>query len=425
MPFFKFTIILKSTMSTSGVYGVNIDATSKQKDDRCSKNRTVAYVTTVFAFFLLAACNSKKEAATTGPNATPPVQEYPVLTIAPRQTTLYTDFPATIEGQQNIEIRPKIDGYIEAIYVDEGATVRRGQPLFRISAPQYEQEVRTAQANIRIAQADVNTARMEVERIQPLVEKDIISKYELQKTQFALQSRQAALAQAQATLANARTNLAYTAVTSPVNGVVGPIPYKIGSLVSGNTPQPLTTVSNIGNIYAYFSVNEKQSLEFAKANRGSNIQQRLATLPPVSLILADGTEFPEKGKIETASGLVNTQTGSVSVRATFPNPGNIIRSGSSGTVRLPRTVDTAILVPQKATYEIQGKSFVYVLESTGTVRSAEIRILPGASGQYFVVAQGLNPGEQIVLEGVATLKEGTSVKPKIVNADSVYKQILQ
>lgn len=349
------------------------------------------------------------------------MSEYPVLALAPRQTTLFTDFPATIQGQQNVEIRPKIDGYIETIYVDEGATVQKGQLLFRISAPQYEQEVRTAQADIKIAQADVNAAQMQVNKVRPLVEKDIISKYELEAAQYALQAKQAVLAQTGARLVNARTNLGYTSVTSPVNGVVGVIPYKIGSLVSSNTAQPLTTVSNIGNIYAYFSVNEKQSLEFSRTTKGATVQQRLATLPPVILILADGSEFPKKGKVETASGLINTQTGSVSVRATFPNPGSIVRSGSTGTVRIPQTVDSALLVPQKATYELQGKRFVYVLESTGTVRSTEIKTLEGSNGQFFVVQEGLRPGDKIVVEGVGSLQDGTPVKGRRVSADSVYQ----
>jgi membrane fusion protein (multidrug efflux system) len=349
------------------------------------------------------------------------VKDYPVITITPRSTVLYTDFPATVQGQQNIEIRPKIDGYMESIYVDEGSTVRKGQPLFRISAPQYEQEVRTAEANIKIAQADVNAAQMQVNKVRPLVEKDIISRYELESAQYTLQSRQAALAQAKATLANARTNLGYTSVTSPVNGIVGTIPYKIGSLVSSNTAEPLTTVSNIGNIYAYFSVNEKQALEFARNTKGATVQARLATIPPVTLILSNGTVFPQKGRVETASGLINTATGSVSVRATFPNPGNVIRSGSSGMVRIPETIDSALLVPQKATYEVQGKRFVYVVESTGTVRSAEIKIQESSNGQYYVVQEGLNPGDRIVLEGVATLKDGTPIQARPINADSVYQ----
>lgn len=354
-----------------------------------------------------------------------PVKDYPVLTIIPQTTTLYTDYPATIEGQQNIEIRPKIDGYVDKIYVDEGATVKRGQPLFQISAPQYEQDVRTARANIKIAEADVNAAEMNVNKVRPLVEKNIISKYELESAEYTLQAKQAAHAQANATLANARTNLGYTNITSPVNGVVGTLPYKIGSLVSSNTAEPLTTVSNIGNIYAYFSINEKQALEFSKNTKGANTEARLASIPPVSLILADGTEFSQKGRIMTASGLINTQTGSVSVRATFPNPGNIIRSGSSGSVRIPATVDSAILIPQKATYEIQGKKFVYLLSDSGAVKSVEIKIRNNSGGQYFVVLEGLKPGDKIVLEGVATLREGATIKPVEVNADSLYRQMLQ
>lgn len=379
---------------------------------------------------VFASCGGNKDAkpgAAGGPGGAQAnqVKDYPVLTITPHSTTLFSDFPATVQGQQNIEIRPKIDGYIETIYVDEGATVRRGQPLFRISAPQYEQQVRTAQADIKIAVANVNAAQMEVNKVRPLVEKDIISKYELESAEYTLQAKQAALAQAKATLANARINLGYTSVTSPVNGVVGTIPYRIGSLVSSNTAQPLTTVSNIGNIFAYFSINEKQALEFSKNTKGATMQDRLATIPPVTLILSNGTEFPQKGRIETASGLINTQTGSVSVRATFPNPGNVIRSGSSGVVRIPRTADSAVLIPQKATFEIQGKKFVYIVESTGTVRSAEINVLENSNGQYFVVQQGVKPGDKIVLEGVASLKEGASIKERDVNADSVYQQIMQ
>jgi membrane fusion protein (multidrug efflux system) len=372
---------------------------------------------------LLTSCGGKEEKAAAAAAAAP--QVYPVLTLSRRATTLNSDYPATIEGQQNIEIRPMIDGYLGRSYVDEGATVRKGQVLFTITAPQYEQEVRTAQANIKIAQANVNAARMEVNKVRPLVEKNIISAYELQSAQFTLQSRQAALAQAQATLANARTNLGYTSVASPVNGVVGTIPYKIGSLVSRSTTLPLTTVSNIGNIFAYFSVNEKQALAFSKNTKGATTQERLATLPPVSLILANGQQFPEQGRVETSSGSINTETGSVRVRAVFRNPGNVVRSGSSGTVRIPTTVDTALIIPQRATYEIQGKKFVYVVQDSGKVSSSEVRVLANNDGRFFVVERGLKPGQRIVLEGVATLREGAAIKPKAVSADSVYAQPAQ
>lgn len=380
---------------------------------------SIAFIVT--AAFMMA-CGSKTAA---DPKKTPPPAEYGVLSVTPHQTTLFDEFPVNIQGQQNIEIRPKIDGYIDMIYVDEGATVRKGQLLFRINAPQYEQEVRNAQAAIKIAQADVSAAQMQVNKVNPLVQKNIISKYELQSAQYSLQSRQAALAQAQVRLANARINLGYTAVTSPVNGVVGIIPYKIGSLVSSNTPQPLTTVSNIGNIYAYFAMNEKQSLAFNRNTKGATIQERLKTLPPVSLILADGTEFAEKGKVETASGIINTETGSVSVRATFANPGNLIRSGSSGVIRIPHPVDSALIIPQKATYEIQGKKFVYIVGDSNKVKSVEVKVMTTSNGQYFVVTDGLQPNDKIVLDGVSALREGLAIKPKTINTDSLYQQLLK
>ena len=380
----------------------------------------------LYLILMQVSCGKKETKTAGGPGAQANVvKDYPVLSIIPQSTTLFDDYPATVQGQQNIEIRPKIDGYIEKIYVDEGATVKKGQPLFYIRAPQYEQEVRTARAAINIAQADVNSASMQVNKVRPLVEKDIISKYELESAQFNLQARQAALSQARATLANAQTNLGYTRVLSPVNGVVGLIPYKIGSLVSSNTAEPLTTVSNIGNIYAYFSINEKQALEFARSAKGSTSKERLATIPPVSLVLSNSSEFPYKGKIEAASGLINTQTGSISVRATFPNPGNIVRSGSSGLVRIPRSVDSAVIIPQKATYEIQGKRFVYTVESTGTVKSVEVQTTNAENGQFFVVQKGLQPGDKIVLEGVASLKDGAAIKQRMVNSDSIYIKINQ
>ena len=377
-------------------------------------------------FFCLSAvifsCGNKTDESGAG-MVPPPVKSYEVLEIQPQKFVTYSDFPATIEGEQNVEIRPKIDGYIEKIYVDEGAAVHKGQVLFKISAPQYEQEVRTAKANIQIAQANVNAAEMEVNKVRPLVEKNIISKYELESAEFNLQSKQAALAQARATLSNANTNIGYTSVISPVNGVVGSLPYKIGSLVNSNTALPLTTVSNINKIYAYFSINEKVALEFAKDTKGKTSQARLATMPPVALVLANGSVFSQKGKVEATSGMIDTETGSLSVRATFPNPGNLIRSGSSGLVRIPTSLDHALLVPQRSTYEIQGKKFVFVVGDSGKVISTQINIRENSNGQLFVVEKGLKAGDEIVLEGVATLREGETIKPVKANTDSLFNKL--
>lgn len=337
---------------------------------------------------------------------------YQVMTITSQSTILYTDYPTTIQGQQVVEIRPKIDGYVEAIYVDEGATVKKGQLLFRISNPQYEQELRTAQAGIKTAEADVNAAQLTVNKTRPLVEKDIISKFELESAEFTLQSKQAALAQARATLANARTNVGYTVITSPVSGIIGTLPNKVGSLVSGTSTNPLTTISSSGNIYAYFALNEKQLLELSRLYAGATLQQKLKQFPAVELLLADGTLYDKKGRIETASGLITTETGSSNLRATFPNPIGILRSGSSGNLRIPRTVDTALLVPQSATYDLQGKRFVYVVAKDSTVKNTAITVTATPDGQSFVVEKGLHSGDRIVTQGVSELKDGTKIIPQ-------------
>ena len=387
-------------------------------------NRPIKLLSIIIASILLilTSCNSERK----NPNSSgDQILDYKVMTLPTQTATLESNYPATIEGEQNIEIRPKIDGFIESIYVDEGAVVRQGQRLFKINAPQYEQEVRTGKAAIEIAQASVNSARMDVDKVRPLVEKGIISKYELESAEFNLQAKEAQLAQAKATLANANTNLGYTLITSPVNGVVGTLPYKIGSLVNSNTPLPLTTVSNIANIYAYFSINEKQLLEFSN-NSGKSFQAELSSLPPVSLLLADGSMFSHQGKIDATSGAINTATGSIRVRATFPNPDNIVRSGSSGVVVIPLTIDAAIVIPQKVTYEIQGTKFVYVVGEDNTVSSRAIKVMDNNDGHFYVVTEGLAKGDKIVLEGLPTLRDGVSIKPVLItNTDSLYQGLNQ
>jgi len=376
------------------------------------------------AFLLLSSCgNNKQQGGAPAAGGPPPVQSYPAYQVSTQTATLNSDYPANIQGQQNIEIRPKVDGYIDQIFIDEGSVVKKGQVLFHLSAPQYGQDLNTAAAAISSAQADVSAAQLQVNKAKPLVEKDIISHYELESAQYTLQARKAALAQARANLANAKTNLSYTRVTSPVNGVIGTIPYKLGSLITATTAQPLTTVSNITTVYAYFSLNEKQLLDFSRHYEGRTLEAKLSKLPQVSLILSDGSAYPEKGRVETISGLINTQTGSASFRATFPNPVRLIRSGSSATVRIPQTVKDAVLVPQKATYELQGKRFVYVVDSKGAVKSTEIQIMDLASGNYFVVTSGLKSGNTIVLEGTATLRDGVIIKPDMQSNDKVFQDL--
>ena len=295
--------------------------------------------------------------------------------------------------------------------------------LFKINAPQYEQQVRTANASISNAEANVNAAQLQVNKTKPLVDKDIISKYELEAAQLTLQSRKAALAQAKAELVNAKVNLSYTNITSPADGVVGSIPFKTGSLVSGSSAQPLTTVSNISKVYAYFSLNEKQLLDFANVYKGKTLAAQMKNIPAVSLILADGTTYAQNGKIESINGQINTNTGSASLRATFPNPTAILKSGASAAVRIPQHIDNVILIPQKSTIDLQGKKFVYVLGDSAKVVNTEIEVMEITKGKFYVVTKGLKAGDKIVLEGFQSLKNGTMIKPEELNTDSVYAEI--
>ncbi len=381
----------------------------------------VFFIIVLFISMFLFACGNQNGSNAEAKAGDPPPPAYPVFKVASQTATLKTDYPATLQGEQNIEIRPKIDGYVDKIYVDEGAAVKRGQLLFRISAPQFQQDVNTANAAISSAEADVSAAELQVKKTKPLVDKEIISKYELESAEYTLQARKAALAQAKASLFNAKTNLGYTTVTSPVNGVIGTIPYRLGSLVSSTTTMPLTTVSNIGNVYAYFSLNEKELLDFSREYKGATLEEKLKQLPPVTLLLADGTEYPEKGKVETIAGLINTQTGSASFRATFPNPVGLLRSGASATVEIPVTVNNAVVIPQRSTYELQGKKFVYLVNKNNQVISTEIEVMSAAAGQYFIVTKGLKEGDTVIYESTSSLRDSSSVKPDVQPQNKVYE----
>jgi membrane fusion protein, multidrug efflux system len=368
---------------------------------------------------LLFACGNKQ--AQNNSSFAMPTPGYKVITLQPRSATLNTDYPASIQGLQNIEIRPKVDGFVEKIYVDEGSVVKKGQLLFKIKAPQYEQDVRTARAGVQTAEADVNSATLQVNKVKPLVEKDIISHYELESAQYTLQSKQAALAQAKAALVNAEVNLGYTTIVSPVDGVIGSLPYKLGSLVSSTTADPLTTVYNTATVYAYFAMNEKQLLNFSRDSTNTSFRSRLNNMPPVTLILSDGTTYEHKGKVETVNGLINTATGSANFRAGFVNPKGLLRSGSSATVRIPTVIKDAIIVPQDVTYELQDKRFIYLIDDKNKVKNVAITVMDKTPGQFFIVTSGLKSGDRVIAEGANNLKDGTQIKPVDISAESVYQ----
>jgi membrane fusion protein (multidrug efflux system) len=324
---------------------------------------------------------------------------------------LKSSYPATIKGKQDIEIRPRVSGFITQLCVDEGAVVRKGQALFVIDPVQYEAAVQAAEASVKVAKAGVNTQQLTFDNKKVLAQKNIISDYDLQMAENQLASQQALLAQAEAQLVRARQDLSFTIVTSPSDGVVSSIPYRVGSLVSSSSPEPLTTVSNISEMYVYFSMNEKDLLSLTR-DEGS-IKLLLSKMPAVELQLLDGSLYPEKGKIETLGGVINQSTGAVSLRATFPNTQRILRSGGTGNILIPYSDPNSLVIPQKVTYEIQDKKYVYMLTDSSTVKVAEVGILALNNGQDYVVTSGLKVGDKIVTEGIGTsLRDGMVIQPK-------------
>jgi membrane fusion protein (multidrug efflux system) len=344
-------------------------------------------------------------------------KEYLVMKIKEDSAILYKEYPTSLQGIQTVEIRPKVAGYIEEIRVDEGAHVRKGQILFTLDAKDIQAQVRSAEAQVKVAEAAVSNAKINLDKTKPLVEKNIISSFDLESAEAMLQSAEAQLAQAKANLANAQANLQYTIISSPTDGIIGNFPYRVGSLVSSAIAQPLTSISNTGSMYAYFSMNEKEFISLSKNLEGKNIQEKLIRVPAVTLILADNTPYEHPGKIETASGLVDQQTGAVNIRATFPNPEGLLQSGSSGKIRLPQHISNAILIPQKAAYELQGKQFVYVVGEDNKVKNTEVEVLTGNLKDSYVVTSGLKAGDRIVIEGIATLQNDMPVQPKLAGTD--------
>ena len=335
--------------------------------------------------------------------------DFAVETVQTTTADLKTSYPATIKGMQDIEIRPKVSGYLVKLLVDEGSTVRKGQPLFLIDSEQYRAAVKAAQAQVKVCKANIATQKLTVENKRMLFKQNIISNYDLQMAENTLASYEAQLAAAQAQLQSAQDNLSWCTVTSPADGVVGSIPYRVGSLVSAQSAEALTTVSNISKMYVYFSMTEKQLLALTREAGGINAA--IKKMPAVSLVLSDGSTYSQSGTISTVSGVIDSSTGSVQMRATFDNAQHVLRSGGTGSILVPTHSNDAIMVPQSATFDVQDKKFVYVVNNDKSVATREITVLPQNDGQTYVVASGLRSGERIVVDGVNQLKNGQKINP--------------
>ncbi len=356
-------------------------------------------------FLLIAAsCGNKRESSENGGHAALP--DYPVITLKEQDAVLESVYPAVIRGKVDIEIRPRVDGFIDAIYIDEGSIVEKGEPLFKINSPKSDQDVATAKAAVTSAEAQVNTAKLNVDRIRPLAEKGIVSSVQLQSYENAYESATAVLSQARADLKNAVETRSWTLVASPVDGIAGRIPFRQGSLV--NSSNILTTVANISMVYAYFSLNEKELMQLLTTIESRSQADVIKNMPPITLILADGSVYPEKGRIETIAGVLDVSTGSANFRAEFPNPHRLLRSGLSGKISIPKTLHHTLVIPQKATFNRQDKTLVYKVQGDSAVQKA-VTVLPMPDGLHFVVTAGLAEGDKIVVDGLATLTNGKKI----------------
>ena len=360
------------------------------------------YVALLWAFVGLAGCRQSAQNDTAGSG----VSEEALLTITRQDVAIEETYSAAIRGRQDIAIMPQVSGTLTELRVVEGERVKKGQVLFVVDQVPFRAQVETSEANVKVAEAGVATARVVYESKQQLFAEEVISQFDLQTAENNYLSAQAGLAQANAALVIARNNLNYTEVKSPSDGVVGTLPFRIGALVSPQMPQPLTTVSDNAVMYVYFSMTENQWLSLVR--RYGSKEEALRQMPAVALLLNDGSRYEREGRIETVSGVIDPQTGTVSVRAAFANPDGLLTAGGAGNVVLSRTQANAIAIPRTATFEIQDKVFVYrAVDGHAVATQVAVSRLNG--GKTYVVESGLQEGDVIITEGVAMLKDGAAI----------------
>ncbi len=334
----------------------------------------------------------------------------PVMTVTLGDATVSREYSSLLEGKVNVEIRPQVDGTLQNIYVDEGAFVKAGQPLFTIDDRVYREQYNSALASQHAAEASLVVATLNEEKLVPLVKNNVISDIQLKTAKANRQAAKAAVEQSRATARSAFVNLDYSTIKAPVSGYIGKIPLRLGSLVSKNQSAWLTLLSDVSEIYAYFSMSERDFMRFRNQYEGATLQEKVKQVAPVSLILADGNIFPQKGIIGTISGQFDQSTGSVRIRAVFSNPGGLLRSGNTGKVVIESLYHGVLLVPQAATVELQDKVFVFLLGKGNQVNKQVIAVT-GKSGNNYIVGSGLKQGDIIVTAGTEKLPDGTVIKP--------------
>ncbi|MGS4345595.1 efflux RND transporter periplasmic adaptor subunit [Myroides odoratus] len=355
----------------------------------------------------------KKEQAQGGQGPMP----YKVVQVPTQDVVGHTAYPTTLQGKVTSSVRAKITGYIQEVYVDEGALVKKGQPLFRLETNILSQNADASKAAIRTAEAQVNVAQVNMDKLVPLVQKGIVSNIQLETAKANLASAQSQLASAKANYNSVVANIDFSIVRSPIDGIVGSIAFREGALISPSDPTALTTVSDDSEVFAYFSMNEKEYFNFLEKIEGNSLKEKLTHLPEVKLQLANGTTYAYSGKIETISGQINTATGTVQVRAAFPNKDRILSTGNSGTLLIPQTYSDVMVIPESATFEQQGQIYVYKVEND-TVKSTPIEVIDRVN-KLAVVKSGLEKGQTIVGTGLGTLRNGSAITPTPTSIEEI------
>ena len=351
-------------------------------------------------------------------NTPPPPPSLPVIKINSGNATTWLEYPASIEGSTNIEIRPQVSGYLEKIFVEEGAWVTKGQPLFRINSREYNEFSNSASASVQAAKASIEKAQVEYDRLKPLVENKVIAEVQLKTANANLNAAKADYAQAISSKGSADITVGYTLITAPVSGYIGHIPFKQGSLIGKGETAPLTVLSDINNVHAYFSMSEADFLSFISKYEGKNTEEKIKNIPAVDLQLPDNTIYNNKGKIELVQGQFDRSSGTISFRVVFANNEKLLRSGITGKIRIPSLYQNQLLIPQESTYEMQDKVFVFALGDSNKVVSKQIAI-SGKSGSNYLVSKGITNGESIVYSGIQRLRDGAVITPQNISADSV------
>jgi membrane fusion protein, multidrug efflux system len=383
--------------------------------------KQLSFFLVIAAIIFLYACNSSSG----NPGHQMPPPQLPVISVSTASATTHQEFPASLEGKRNVEIRPQVEGYLQKIYVDEGAYVTAGQLLFKIDPRVYTQQLNGAKSNLRAAQANMERAKVEVDRLTPLVENNVISDVQVKTANANYESAKATVEQLRAIVGNAQINVGYTYIKAPVSGYMGRIPFKIGSLVGKGEDEPLTILSQVDEMYAYFSMSEPDFIAFKNRYQGNTLEEKLKHVLPVELVLANDSIYTQKGKIELVEGQFDKTVGAINFRASFPNPSRILRTGNTGKIRLPQVFASVLIVPQEATFEIQDKTFVYTLADSNKIVTKPITI-SGRTTNYYYVSNGINAGERIVLSSQSTLlmgglRDGMPITPQMISTDSLLK----